>query len=410
MYKRQGLPFVYAWGAPDRPVMKGGSIAIFGGSYYTCSWLGRPVQWNGMEYSWALLKLAEYDQSRPWAELGTSVMRSGMWQQEKDDSADAKGGYTDNWDLPSNLRCTSFVLSPWWILLNLHTLRGYDPDVQTAVLRTQQGDLRVSSGARVEAELRGEDLSVSLDYAPGETVHCLVAGIAEPRGVSQGGREVARREALDEPDEGWSYLPERGFLLIKARLGQDGQARPIVSGARAQPATWELGSVGRPAYKSVRQLRYEATALEMAADWDFAREDAAKWRELQRWDLAEPRVEDGVLVLEATGPDPRLVLPIESLDAGRFSIVTVEMSADRGKQFEVYFATEGAPELAESRSLYVPIRPDGEMHRYTGELGGRYGWEGTVTHLRFDPVGPVHESITGAQIRVKRIAISNKPL
>lgn len=405
-----GLPFVYVWGAPDRPVMKGGSIAIFGASYYTCSWLGRPVQWNGMEYSWALLKLAEYDQSRPWVELATSVMRSGMWQQEKDDSAEAKGGYTDNWDLPSNVRCTSFILSPWWILLNLHTLRGYDPDVQTAIVRTPRGDLRVSSGAGVKAELRGEDLGVSLDYAPGETVHCLVAGIAEPKGVAQGGRELLRRESLDEAEEGWSYLPERGFLLIRTRLGEDGRTRLEVSEARARAATWELGSVGRPAYKSVQQLRYEAMPFETAADWDFAREDGAKWRDVERSDLAEPRVEDGVLVLEATGPDPRLVLPIGRLDASRFSIVTVEMSADRGEQFELYFATEAEPGLAESRSLYVPIRADGEMHRYTGELGGRYGWEGTVTQLRFDPVGPVHEGITGARIRVKRLVISNKPL
>ncbi len=404
-----GLPFVYVWGAPDRPVMQGGSIAIFGASFFTGNWIGRPVQWNGMEYSWALLKLAEYDDSRPWRELATSIMRSGMWQQEKDDSADAKGGYTDNWDLPSDERCTSFILSPWWIVLNLHTLRGFDPDLQTDIVQTPGGAIHVTSGAKVAASMDGGDLRVDLTYAPGETVHCLAAGVSEPQSVLQGERELRRREDLGEVGEGWAYLPERALLFVKVRLGMEVSTRLRVTGVEAREADWEIGSVARPPYKSARQMAYEEMPFEAAADWDFAREEERKWQELPRSDMSEPRIIDGVLTASATGPDPRISLPIEHVEAGKYPVVTVEMSVDRGTQFEVYFATDTDPEFSESKSIHTQVAADGEFHKYVADLSGQPYWQGTVTALRFDPVGPVNEKHVGATIRVKRIAVSNKP-
>lgn len=405
-----GLPFVYVWGARDRPVMKGGSIAIFGGSFFTCNWIGRPVQWNGMEYSWALLQLAEYDHSRPWVELATSIMRSGMWQQEKDDSIDAKGGYTDNWDLPTDRREPGFVLSPWWILLNLHTLRGFDPAVRTQILPTPGGAIHVSSGARVQARLDEEELSIALQYAPGEDVYCLVAGIARPDTVLRGGAELPEVEDLGEAAQGWTYLPERAFLLIRARPTEGDNTALAVPGARAAQATWELGSVPRPPYRTLRQIKYDAMPLEIVTDWDFATEDAATWESLSHNDMAPPKIEDGMLTISVTGPDPYLFMPIDELDAQAVKVITVEMAVDRGEQFEVYFATADDPNMDERKSVFTGVHPDGAVRKYTARVGDHALWTGTIRALRFDPVGPVSRSHIGARVRVRRIVLSNKPL
>ena len=36
-------------------------------------WFGRPVQWNGLRYSFALLKLAEHDASYPWRQIAETI-------------------------------------------------------------------------------------------------------------------------------------------------------------------------------------------------------------------------------------------------------------------------------------------------------------------------------------------------
>ena len=405
-----GLPFVYVWGAPDRPVMKGGSIAIFGASFFTCSWLGRPVQWNGMEYSWALMKLAKHDNSRPWVELATSIMRSGMWQQETDDSANAKGGYTDNWHLPANQRDKGFILSPWWILLNLHSLKGFDHEVQTAIVRTPDGDIPVSSGAKITASMDDKRLRAVLDHAEGETVYCLMAGLARPTEVARGQETLTEAQDLEAVQEGWLYMPQRAFLLIKARPTEGARTELTVTGARPRVVTWDLGEIERPAYRTPRQLAYEALPLRIAADWQFTTEDEAEWRDLPRDDLGEPNIIGGELVMTVTGPDPQIALPIDTLDAEGFSVITVEMSVDRGTQFELYFATEEESGLAEKRSAHVPTRADGTTRRYSVPMDKCPGWSGTVNLIRFDPVGIKSAKNAGATVRVRRIAISNKPL
>ncbi|MCX7643614.1 MAG: hypothetical protein N2116_07405, partial [Armatimonadetes bacterium] len=63
-----GVPFVYLWQIPDRPMMLGATIPVFGSTFYTHSWLGMPVQWCGLVYAYQIQRLAKtLERHRPKA-------------------------------------------------------------------------------------------------------------------------------------------------------------------------------------------------------------------------------------------------------------------------------------------------------------------------------------------------------
>ncbi|HPP52150.1 MAG TPA: hypothetical protein PK777_04295, partial [Thermoguttaceae bacterium] len=64
-WARRGLPFIYLWEDSEKPFLLGASIPVFGATWHRGSWFGRPVQWNGLRYAAALLKLAPHDQTLP---------------------------------------------------------------------------------------------------------------------------------------------------------------------------------------------------------------------------------------------------------------------------------------------------------------------------------------------------------
>ena len=99
-WAKAGLPFVYFWGLEGVPVMKGSTIPIFGASFYTLPWFGRPVQWNGLVYAFHLLRLARYDRSFPWDKVALNILSSALRQQVKEGTY--RGLYPDSWDLGSN--------------------------------------------------------------------------------------------------------------------------------------------------------------------------------------------------------------------------------------------------------------------------------------------------------------------
>ena len=94
-----GLPFVYLWSLPDRPMMFGAMIPLFGSTFYTHSWLATPVQWEGMVYAYHIRHLAEeLEKAQPkpngsplmpsvhlapadWRKLAEILTVSGMQQQ-----------------------------------------------------------------------------------------------------------------------------------------------------------------------------------------------------------------------------------------------------------------------------------------------------------------------------------------
>ena len=214
-WAKTGLPFLYAYNRPDTPGMRYASIPVFGTTFYTHSWLGVPVQWNGLVYAYHLQKLAEVDDSFPWRKVAEGITNSATHQQVPEEGK-LKGTYCDGWyEFCTDKR--GAWINPEDILVNLFTLRGHNPDVSTAILGPSGKPIHISSGARVSAaSVSRETLSATLTHFPGFASHTLVAPASAPTAVQVEGRPLAPADNLEEVPEGWQYRADRRWLIIKA--------------------------------------------------------------------------------------------------------------------------------------------------------------------------------------------------
>ncbi len=217
-----GLPFLYHWHLPDRPGMQFASIPVFGTTFYTHSWFGVPVQWNGLVYAYYLQLLNQHTEDDKWRQIAEGITISAMYQQWTD--GELKGTYPDGF----YEFCTEGKgphLNPEDIMANVYALRGLDPGVKTKI----SGAVHLSSGATPEEfkNSRSGMLKWTLSYAENETSHTLIVGygqsptviraqIAETdNGTDDAAFEIPKVESLEETTSGWRYIPEKDVIFIK---------------------------------------------------------------------------------------------------------------------------------------------------------------------------------------------------
>lgn len=219
-WAKTGVPFVYMWKAPDRPVMKFGTIACLGTSWYNFEvpWFGRPVQWCGFPYGYWILKLAEYDQSLPWRAIGEGIMDSGIEQMIMVGGGERKGLVADALDL-----ITNELAGPGWepelYMKGIFLMRGQGVDINSKVLQTDSKRIHVSTAAILKSTIlasQGRGASFELEYPIGETSYATVAGLGPNTEVRKAGRVLARADNLDTVQEGWKANAD-GLLLLKLK-------------------------------------------------------------------------------------------------------------------------------------------------------------------------------------------------
>ncbi len=225
-WAKAGLPFLYHWHLPDRPGMRFGSIPVFGTTFYTHSWFGIPVQWNGLVYAYALQHLAQHtpeDQSQFWSKVAEGITVSAMYQQWTE--GELKGTYPDGlYDFCTEGRGPH--INPENIMVNLYALRGFDPDISTGIFRADGGRIHVSTGAKIEG-LDHDDsdrLTVTLRYVQHETSYCIIAGYGSrfgetessaPSAIRAGSGELPLVDSLSTTESGWLYREEKDIIFIK---------------------------------------------------------------------------------------------------------------------------------------------------------------------------------------------------
>ena len=219
-----GLPFLYHWHLPDRPGMQFASIPVFGTTFYTHSWLGVPVQWNGLVYAYYLQRLNQHAREDKWRQIAEGITVSAMYQQWED--GELKGTYPDGF----YGFCTEGKgphLNPEDIMVNVYTLSGLDPGVKTAI----EGSIHLSSGATPEklTVSRSNELNWTLNYAENEISHTLITGYEQTPSLIRtqkavGGDDngasaydIPQVENLEEVNSGWRYIPEKDAILIKQK-------------------------------------------------------------------------------------------------------------------------------------------------------------------------------------------------
>jgi hypothetical protein len=78
-----GMPFVYQWS--NQPIMVYATTPVYGATNWRApNWIGLPVQWCGTVYAYALLMLADYDQTLDWRKVAEGILVCGEQMQYPD--------------------------------------------------------------------------------------------------------------------------------------------------------------------------------------------------------------------------------------------------------------------------------------------------------------------------------------
>jgi len=223
-----GLPFIYLWALPDRPMMLGAAIPVFGSTFYSHSWLAMPVQWCGLVYACHLFRLAEALERaglpktasplplalslspKDWKQVVELITVSGMYQQFGE--GERIGAYPDS--ISDFQRRNPAFLNPEDILINVLALKGYDPDIKTVHVHTNEGNVLISSGARIDsAQATTSGVRFNLSFFQGEPSHTLVVG-SHPQEVRVSGKLLPGSEKPLGREAGWWWDGERNRLYL----------------------------------------------------------------------------------------------------------------------------------------------------------------------------------------------------
>ncbi len=361
VWARRGLPFVYLWNDSDRPFLVGATIPVFGATWMQGSWFGRPVQWNGLRYAEAILKLAAYDSSYTWRQIAATITHSALNQQ--DPSGENVALWPDNLSAVDGKKCP-WVFTPKMILGDVLRLMGRDEDVATAIVGEGDRRLHINANARIsDVAWENDTCRFQVAYPAGEQGVVVVFNLTRPTGVSLNGQPIVERGELEKsPQPGWRYLPSAACLSI--RVPRDGRSAIRVDGARSCPGP--------------RLPR-------LARSIDFGFDDS-----LEGWmpahDVSDLRAEQGSLVGRITGPDPYLVRGLVRVQGADCSAVVFRMRVTAGHVGKFYWTTERSPAFAEDKVTSFAVKPDGQFHDYRLDLRSDPRWAGQlVTAVRLDP-------------------------
>ncbi len=231
----RGMPFVYLWNPPERPVMRYGTIPVFGGSWYKSGWFGKIVQWNGLRYAVALLELAEYDHSLDWGKVAKGIVDSAIAQQrpmsregfefaEYIPDCGHPGMFPDAYSATKGTDVYHWCLSGERILEVLYKVMGEDPSSKTRMIRKEGGEgwIAVSSVAYVEEpSFDGKALEMKLRMLPAITHYVAIRQLEEPKRVSVGEKELKAETELDDADEGYAYREDARAMVVKVNQAEE---------------------------------------------------------------------------------------------------------------------------------------------------------------------------------------------
>jgi hypothetical protein len=364
-WARAGLPFVYVWNAPGKPWMRYGSIPVFGATWFQGSWFGNLVQWNGLRYAYAILKLYEYDREarwggQTWRDIAQGVTRSAMYQQSPLPKNLAL--WPDALHTITNMRA-DWDFAPRQILKNVYALLERTEEPRTVTISAERDrPIRISTGGRiVSARWNASTLKVETRYHPMETNRIVVAGITRPARVLVNGRALPQLTGTQEAD-GWRYDETRGLLAMPVAAEK---AVVEVRGARPMQMESRFGSV-------VKTLNFSFD------------------RGVEGWiaanDIALLETQQGRLLVRVTGGDPYLQRYLCQIrgSAVREAVIRIRGSGDGGGQ--LFWTTLNAPDWNEQKSMRFVFPTDGAWHEVAIPVGDHPAWKGqTISALRLDP-------------------------
>ncbi|MCL5269078.1 MAG: thrombospondin type 3 repeat-containing protein, partial [bacterium] len=367
-WAKADLNFFYTWGLPQYDFMLYDTIPVYGATWFTGSWFGRPVQWLGLDLGEALLKLAKVDQSHDWRKIAQGLLVSGI-RQQRNEPGD-RGLYPDSWNLMANTYSATALLTPSRIDTMIFDFMGY-PTPQTTIVDTGQGAANITTfgevtGAAVAPSGAGYRLSFDLRHAPRQRIFTLICGPARPAAVTRNGAALPEvTTSVYNCPEGYSFR-DPGSIEIATDF------------ADGDTVHYEIDFPSLSAHRV--QITSTPTVLPTLFDRDT---DFEGWTMAHH--LADYAVQDGGLNFRTSGVDPYLTVPTWLLP-GQFTHILFRMSLDLAGGGQFFWATSAEPQMNEAKSVRFTPTADGAYHDYQLDLGANALWAGqTVTALRIDP-------------------------
>ena len=225
----RAMPFIYLWNPPERPVMRYGSIPVFGATHFRSPWFGWIVQWNGLEVADALLDLAAADSSFDWSAVARGITLSGGQQmrpvtRDGFDLADHipdtghPGLYPDSYSAVAGTDSYTWDLEPSLIARAAHKLASPYGWSHTEVVRDTDRMVTITTLAQVgDVTLNAGRLSLSLNM-PGELgPHAIaISGLRGPTSVVVGGTALQPAAPALGPQPGTYSWDEAARMLYVA--------------------------------------------------------------------------------------------------------------------------------------------------------------------------------------------------
>ncbi len=363
-----GLPFVYVWNAPGKLWMRWGSIPVFGASQMRGSWFGNIVQWNGLRYAGAILKLHAYDPETSfgglsWRDIAIGITRCAMYQQSN--KKEILTLWPDSYHTITDVRA-AWDFAPRLILKNVYAYLGRSEEPETVRVAGPGGAVaRVTTlGSVTGAGWKSDALSFVVRHPKGMRGSVAVLGVSRPKRVQIGAApvpEVAQDLYTDRAC--WRYDAAVHGLVI--RLPSDAPSQIRITGI--EPAATVL----------IPRL---ATHLRFTFD-----DDDEGWT--PEHDVAGLVVRDGTLQGTSSGPDPYVVRANCRFDGQTVQRVIVRLRSDRDGGGQFYWTTASEPSFAEDKVFNFPVRGDGQWHEIELPVGQHERWKGqTITAIRLDPI------------------------
>lgn len=385
-WAKTGLPFIYLWNPPDRPtMMRYASIPVFGASFFVFPWFGKPVQWNGLDYAYSLLKLAKALKAlkgRPkdrwhdpnfWRHLAEGITICSVQQQAAVNHP--KGNYPDSVTLTYDYRPNDKgIISPQKLVRNLWLLAdpSDDPmDYETVIIGDEkEGVLRVTSEASVlKAHWDGKTLRVTLLRPQGiKEVFTLIAGTTEPQRVFLNDRVIPPPSPSSALPSWWRYDSRRKQIILRLHLDRLENILRLVG---------------------ITPVRYEGLGVLWENPiWEFDTDgDPEGWIAVH--DLTPITVYGGVLKTKSTGIDPYMHSPPLQLNAKDFRtlVLRIRIKFPLGAHpiGQIFWVRADDARWDERKSLRFSLPTDGRWHTITVNLRRSPEWKGVITQLRFDP-------------------------
>ena len=178
-----GVPFVYLWedmslAHGEQPMMKYATIAVFGATGWNApNWMGRPVQWCGLDYAYALILLAKHDSTVDWRKIADGIVTSAECQLYTDEPG-FEGLLPDSVQVKTQARYV-FAINPTVVHMLRRMLDGKRTNVSVAdangrrivapyPMKVEGNGVKISAEKGVEYEIMIDGVEIVKIKSEGE--------------------------------------------------------------------------------------------------------------------------------------------------------------------------------------------------------------------------------------------------